>query len=143
MDLKKFARSLFHFRGSPHKVALSFSLGVALGVIPGTGAIVAAGVATLFRLNLPVMVAGALITNPLTSPFIYAGSYVLGHWLLGEHLPDSKMGKIFLGTLVGNMVLAFVMSLVAYFVVWGIIRVVRLRLKARRQARLSRHASCA
>lgn len=142
MDLKKYFRPLFRFRGSPRKVAFAFALGVALGVIPGTGAIVAAGAATLFRLNLPVMVAGALITNPLTTPFIYTGSYALGHWLLGDRLPESKVGKVLLGTLVGNMILAFVMALVAYFVVWGIVHWVRLRVKARRQVRHSRHAAC-
>lgn len=137
MDLKRFVRSLFRFRGNPHKVALSFALGVALGVIPGTGALVAAGVATLFRLNLPVMVAGALVTNPITSPFIYTGSYALGHWLLGDWLPSSRVGKILLGTLVGNMVLAFIMAGAAYLILWGLVHWIRIRIRNRR---LARHA---
>ena len=141
MDLKKFVRSLFRFQGNPHKVALSFALGVALGVIPGTGAFAAAAVAALFRLNLPVMVAGALVTNPVTSPFIYGGSYALGHWLLGDWLPDSRVGKILLGTVVGNMILAFLMASAGYLLLWGLVHWIRLRVKARRLARLSRRAA--
>lgn len=138
MDLKKFVRSLFRFRGNPHKVALSFALGVALGVIPGTGAIVAAGASALLRLNLPVMVAGALVTNPLTSPFIYTGSYALGHWLLGDWLPSSRVGRILLGTLVGNMILAFVMAGAGYLILWGLVHWIRVRVRNRR---LARHAA--
>lgn len=139
--MKRFIRSLFRFRGNPHKVALAFALGVALGVIPGTGAIVAAGVATLLRLNLPVMVAGALVTNPVTSPFIYTGSYALGRWLLGDRLPGSRVGRLLLGTLVGNMILAFLMAAAGYLLLWGLVHWLRLRLKARRLARLSRRAA--
>lgn len=138
MGIKSFIRTLFRLRGSPHRVALAFALGVALGVIPGTGALVAAGVAMLFRLNLPVMVAGALVTNPVTSPFIYAGSYALGHWLLGGWLPSSRVGKVLLGTVAGNVVLALLMSAAAYLVLWGLVHWIRVRIKARR---LSRHAA--
>ncbi len=138
MDLKRFIRSLFRFRGNPHKVALAFALGVALGVIPGTGALVAAGAAALLRLNLPVMVAGALVTNPLTTPLIYGGSYALGRWMMGDWLPSSRLGKLLLGTLAGNMVLAFVMAGVAYLALWGLVHWIRLRVRSRR---LARHAA--
>ena len=138
MEMKRFIRSLFRFRGNPHKVAVAFALGIALGVIPGTGAFVAAGVATVLRLNLPVMVAGALITNPVTSPFIYTGSYALGRWLLGDWLPTSRVGKILLGTVAGNMVLALLMAAAGYLIIWGLIHRVRVRLRNRR---LARHAA--
>lgn len=138
MDLKRFIRSLFRLRGSPHKVALAFALGVALGVIPGTGALVAAGAAALLRLNLPVMVAGALVTNPITTPFIYGGSYALGHWMLGDWLPSSRLGKVLLGTVAGNMVLAFLMAGVAYLALWGLAHWIRVRVRNRR---LARHAA--
>lgn len=129
---------MFRFRGSPHRVALAFALGVALGVIPGTGAIVAAGVATLLRLNLPMMVAGALLTNPVTSPFIYTGSYALGHWLLGDWLPSSRAGRILLGTVAGNVILALAMAGIAYLALWGLVHWIRVRVRNRR---LSRHAA--
>ena len=134
MRMKRFIVSLFRRNGSPHRVALAFALGVALGVIPGTGALVAAGAAALLRPNLPLMVAGALVTNPLTSPFIYGGSYALGHWLFGDWLPDGRIGKVMLGTVAGNVILALLMAAVSYLLLWPVIHWVRLR-------RLSRHAA--
>ncbi len=122
-------RALVNFRGTPHHLALSFGLGVFLGVIPGTGAIAAAAVAALFRLNLPVMVAGSLLTNPVTAPFVYVGSYLLGHWLLGDWLPAGTIRQVLLGTLAGNLVIAAGLGLTGYLLVLGIVIFIRNRRK--------------
>ena len=118
-----------------HRVAFSFALGVAIGVIPGTGAIVAAALATALRLNLPMAVAGALLNNPFTTPFVYAASYALGHWLLGDHLPDNRWGKIAVGTLAGNIILALAAAAVSYVVLFFMVRWIKLRKAAHRAAR--------
>ncbi|MBI1952553.1 MAG: DUF2062 domain-containing protein [Candidatus Omnitrophica bacterium] len=118
--LKSRARAVVSFKASPHRLALAFGLGIALGIIPGTGAIVAAGAAAAFKLNLPLMVAGALLTNPLTVPLVYAGSFFLGHWLLGDWLPAGRISSILLGTLTGNLLLAAGMGLAGYLIVFGI-----------------------
>ncbi len=125
-------RRLLDVRGlTPHQLALAFGLGVALGVIPGTGAIASAVVAALFRLNLPIMVAGALVTNPLTTPFVYVGSYLLGHWLLGDWLPAGTIRQVLLGTLAGNLVIAVGLGLLGYLLVLGTVIFIRNRRKAR------------
>lgn len=113
LKLKRWSR----WKDTPHRLALAFGLGVALGIIPGTGAILAAGLAVLIRLNLPAMVAGALLTNPITGPFVYAASYFLGHWLLGEWLPADKISRILLGTLTGNLILALLLGLTGYLLI--------------------------
>ncbi len=95
-------------------MGLAFGIGIFLGILPGTGAVAAAAVAALLRLNVPVAVAGALLTNPLTVPFIYIGSYLLGSWLLGRWLPAHKIARILVGTAVGNLLLAFGMAIVGY-----------------------------
>lgn len=138
MKFKRFLVTLFRFKGSPHRLGIAFALGIALGVIPGTGAIVAAGVATVLRLNLPVMVAGALVTNPVTTPFIYGASFALGHWLLGDHLPETGVWKFLLGTVTGSVLLALAMSAVGYLLIWGMVHFVRVRIRNRR---LARHAA--
>jgi len=123
-------KSLVDFKGTPHQLALAFGLGVALGIIPGTGAIAAAAIAALFRLNLPVMVAGALVTNPITAPFVYAGSFFLGHWILRDHLPAETISRILLGTLVGNVVLAIGLGLAAYLAAFAAAALLRRRLES-------------
>ena len=128
---KKRLNTLISFQGTPHQLALAFGLGVFLGIIPGTGAIAAAAMAALFRLNLPVMVAGALLTNPITTPFVYACSYFLGHWLLGDWLPAGRISRILLDTLAGNLVLAVSLGLIGYLLVLGAVIFIRNRRKSR------------
>lgn len=120
-------KALVDFRGSPHRLALAFGLGVALGILPGTGAIAAAMVAALFRLNLPIMVAGSLLTNPITTPFVYIGSFLIGHWLLGDWLPAGKISRILLSTLTGNLILTLLLGLIGYLVVFAISLALRRR----------------
>ncbi|MBI3615342.1 MAG: DUF2062 domain-containing protein [Candidatus Omnitrophica bacterium] len=128
--LKRRVKALIHFKETPHRLALAFGLGVFLGIIPGTGAIAAAVTAALFQLNLPVMVAGALLTNPVTTPFVYIGSYFLGHWLLGDLFPAGKIARILLDTLIGNLILAVALALIGYFLVLGTILFIRSRRKS-------------
>lgn len=120
-------KPLVHFKGTPHQMALAFGLGVTLGVIPGTGAIVAVACAAILRLNLPLMVAGALMTNPITTPFVYMGSYLLGHWLLGDWLPAGTISRILLGTLTGNLILAAGLGTIGYLIALGIASLFRSR----------------
>lgn len=129
--LKKRFRGLVNFKETPHRLALAFGIGVTLGVIPGTGPVAAGLVAALLRLNLPLMVGGALLTNPLTAPFVYAVSFFLGHWILGEWLPDGKWARLLLGTLTGGPVLAIGMGLVGYLFIFLFTKLIR-----------TRHAAC-
>ena len=95
-------------------------MGILLGVLPGTGAVVAAGLAVVLRLNLPLAVAGAMVVNPITVPLVYAGSYFLGRWLLGDQMIEHKIARILLSTLAGNMVMALGLAVVGYLIVWGL-----------------------
>jgi uncharacterized protein (DUF2062 family)/Flp pilus assembly protein TadD/SAM-dependent methyltransferase len=121
------AKPLVSFKGTPHRLALAFGIGVMLGVIPGTGAIAAAAVAAVLRLNLPVTIAGALVTNPVTTPFVYMGSYFLGHWLLGDLVPPGRIIHLLLKTVTGNLLLAVGMGLISYLVAVGIVTLLRTR----------------
>jgi uncharacterized protein (DUF2062 family) len=57
---------------TPHRIALSFALGVFLGILPFTGVLAAIGIAWYFRLNKPAAILGSLITNT------WVGFIVLG-----------------------------------------------------------------
>lgn len=125
--LKAQLREAAHFQGSPHELALALALGILLGVLPGTGAAVAAALALWFRLNFALMVSGALLVNPITAPFLYVFSYALGARLLGDRLPSGWVARITAGTLVGNLVLASALSLMAYVIMFLFIRAHRAR----------------
>lgn len=117
---------------TPPRLAFAFALGILLGVLPGTGAIVAAGVATALRLSVPLAVGGALVTNPLTAPLVYGASYLIGRWLLGDQVAEHVILRIGLTTIAGNAILALVMAVVGYAAV--------LALATRYQAQKRRHA---
>ncbi len=116
--MKERLRALLNLKGSPHALALAFGLGILIGVIPGTGAAVAAVCAALLRLNLPLMVSGALLTNPVTAPFLYLGSYLLGEWLFGHRLPERGLFRVIVGTVAGNLILAGVFAVLGYCTVF-------------------------
>ncbi len=106
--------------GDPLRLALAFAMGILLGVLPGTGAVMAAALATVFRLNIPLAVAGALLTNPLTAPLVYAGSYFIGRALLGKLDIEQTITRVLLTTIAGNVVLALGMAVVGFLSVWGL-----------------------
>ena len=87
-------------------------------MLPGTGAFVAAGVATALQMNVPLAVAGALMINPLTAPLVYGASYLLGRWLLGDQVAKHVILRIGLTTMAGNAVLALAMAVVGYIGIW-------------------------
>ena len=100
--------------GDPHRLALAFALGILLGVLPGTGALVAAGVAAGLRMNVPLAVAGALVINPITTPFLYGASFFLGRRILGEEAAKHVVADAQVKTLTGNVILAFGMAVAGY-----------------------------
>lgn len=119
MNLKEQMKKLIHQPGDPPKLAFAFSVGILLGVLPGTGTLVAAGLATALRLNLPLAVAGAMMTNPFTAPFVYGGSYFLGRAMLGNAELEQTITRILLTTIAGNVIIAAAMAAIGYAIVWG------------------------
>ncbi|MBY0436691.1 MAG: DUF2062 domain-containing protein [Burkholderiales bacterium] len=142
-------------------VAGGVAIGLFTGLIPGPLQILCgAGLAILFRVNLPAMVLGTFWTNPLTIVPIYIVAYNIGSVALGrgtvadvpqpqplEHqgwldmLPAlwtwfSGMGK---PLALGLFMLGIVMAIAGYFAVrgaWRVYVVVAWRRRAR-----SRHAA--
>lgn len=125
--LRQRLKPLWEFRGSPHQLASAFALGIAIGILPATGAIAAAACAAVLRLNVPIAIAGALMNNPLTTPILYASAYALGQRLLGPWLPEAVGPRILLATAAGCLLLAIGLGLLGYLLAFGIVTVVRVR----------------
>jgi uncharacterized protein (DUF2062 family) len=125
---------LLHVEDTPHRIALSFAIGVWLAFNPLFGAhtAMALGIAFLFRLSRAAMLVGAYINNPWTLAPMYTAGTFLGSWLLGvsphgiEEIDWDLSGAAFYASLleglrpylwpyvVGNLILGVVAALPAY-----------------------------
>jgi uncharacterized protein (DUF2062 family) len=71
-------------------VAGAFAVGLFIAFVPVPfQMILAAGAAILFSVNLPLSVALVWITNPITIPPMFYGTYLVGNWLMGR--PASEL----------------------------------------------------
>lgn len=70
--------------GTPYSLAAGFALGAAVSCTPFVGLhfIVSGILAWIFRANILASAIGTAVGNPWTFPFIWTGTYNLGHWML-------------------------------------------------------------
>ncbi len=80
---------LWHFNKRSVSGAFAVGLFSAFIPLPFQMAIAAAG-ALVFRVNLPLSVALVWLTNPLTIPPIFYGSYLVGAWILDTPVTETE-----------------------------------------------------
>jgi uncharacterized protein (DUF2062 family) len=158
-----FQKRVVRLAGSPHAVALGVAVGVAVGFTPFLGfhIIIALPLAWLLGANLVAAALGTAIANPLTIPFIWAGTYRLGrifvggpaHFARGGDVPENLAEKslhaiwpVIKPMLVGSIPLGLIAGAIAYFMVLAATRGFRAmraeRLAERRRQRAAaRHAT--
>ena len=83
--LRKAYERFVKIRGRPREIALGFALGIFIGMSPTMGIQMPIAVffAALFKWSKISAAFGVWITNPLTSPFIYGLTYIVGAKVLG------------------------------------------------------------
>ena len=82
--LRRFYERFIKIRGTPKQIASGFALGIFIGFWPILFQLpLAVFVASLFRWNKFTAGTGVMITNPLTAPFIYGLTYLIGAKLTG------------------------------------------------------------
>lgn len=84
--LKYHFKRLLRLNDTPNKIAGGVAIGVFIGLFPTPfiGLILAPIVATIMKMNRVASLIGTLVMNPITQPFVYALSYTLGLFLLGQ-----------------------------------------------------------
>lgn len=113
---------------TPREIAGSFALGTFITMLPtwGVGVLVFFALARVFAwVNRIALFASVVVFNPVVKWGVYASSFALGFFLLGPvdgfgvgDVPSTGDGsEIFVRLLVGNTVLALVVTAVAYVVV--------------------------
>lgn len=143
---------LWHF--NRHSVSGAAFVGLFSAFIPvPSQMLLAALIAIVFRVNLPLSVALVWVTNPITIPPMFYASYRVGAWILGIDLDaagitftiDSLISNfvviaqpLFVGAIICGLVSGSLGFTAAHFI-WRI-RVVRLWRKRRRE-RIQKHSA--
>jgi uncharacterized protein (DUF2062 family) len=153
--LGRLARLLYvrvvRINASPHRVAAGVAVGVWLGVFPtfGLAGPVAYALAWIFRFNKAGALAGSAIMNPLTSPFFWALSAMVGAAFTGTdwHVIYGRIrGESFAWALsrtsylyvVGNLVVATATAALSYAAAYAAVRGRAERRRAKREAASTR-----
>ena len=138
--------NLWHLNRRSVPGAVGMGLFIALIPLP-VHTPLAAIMAIWLRLNLPVTLVAAYITNPLTIPPIFYFAYKVGAWMLNVppheftiefslHWLLHEAGAIWLPLLVGSLTVGLVLGVVSYLAInllwrYGIVRRRRRLLKSR------------
>ncbi|MDO6635959.1 DUF2062 domain-containing protein [Pseudoalteromonas carrageenovora] len=123
--------NLWHLNRRSARGAFAVGLFFAFIPVPFQMVLAAAG-AILFRVNMPISVALVWLTNPLTMPPIFYGSYLVGTLILNQpeqHFVFEASWEWFLQSietigpafLLGSFVCASIASIIAYFgidIIW-------------------------
>jgi uncharacterized protein len=145
--LKRTLQILLQLDDSPHKIALSFALGVSIAFSPflGLHTGIALAIAYGFGLSRAAILMGAYVNNPWTIAPLYTAGTILGCYILGvstEGLSQMEWGlhghafyeAMLLGLrpyvlpfILGNSILGVVAAVGAYFALRSV-------LERRRQA---------
>ncbi len=128
VDYRKVLKNLLSLDDSPHKIALSFALGVYISISPflGLHTILAIVLSFVFRLNKVATITGSWMNNPWTLAPVYYADFKLGSFILNgdatfnirpftlEHYLNSGKG-VFLDIFVGSVFVGLVASTLSYF----------------------------
>ena len=125
-----------------YNVARGLAIGLFVAMVPVPGqTLLAACVAFLWRANLPVAIAGAWLTNPLTIVPIFYVNMLVGREALAiitahEHLGAVNHPLLWQPLVLGSLLVGAILALCSYFTVLLIWRLyVRYSWRKRRQAR--------
>ena len=117
-----------------HAVSRAFAIGLFWSLIPVPFQMVfAAGIAILWRANIPLSVSLVWITNPLTIPPVFLATYKLGAMLLGSpqvEAPHDLSMQWFLHSMeiiwkplfVGSLLAGLCAGLIGYVLIQGLWR---------------------
>lgn len=156
---RRFSTTLLHpklWHLTRHTTAGGVAVGLFCGLIPGPLQMLAAALlAILLRVNLPLALVLTLYTNPLTIVPLYVAAFTLGQWVIGDGKagfvspPDfdwstplasmQALGEWVVGLGpalgLGLPLLATLLAMTGYLVIWSAWSIHIARYRARRRQR--------
>jgi len=136
--IKEKLRALLAIKDKPHHVAMSFSVGVFIGMSPllGLHTIIGLVCAYLFRMNKFVTITGVYVTNPWTIIPIYSfgtwsGMKIMGvegfisdiNWkALGFSNVLTELETLFWPFIVGTFFIGTISAVLSYITIYYIIK---------------------
>ena len=147
-NIKRFFSSifvkLFKINDTPQKIALGFGLGAFLGILPGTGPLVALFLAAIFKINKASALLGSLLTNTWLSFVTFLLALKIGAFIMGKDFSQTRLAilaiikdfhfknllnvsifEVILPLLVGFAIVSFLLGVVVYLVTLIIIKQIR------------------
>ncbi len=129
-------RLIFYIKDPPWKIALTFSIGIFIGMSPliGLHTVIALTVALIFRLNKLVILIATYMTNPWTIVPIYTFSTFIGakvlhreikievdwsHLSLGQLMHGA--GTILLPFITGTLIVGTVAAVLSYIIIYAVL----------------------
>ncbi len=126
-------KQIFYINDTPHRIALSFSIGIFMGISPflGLHTVGAIFLAWVFRLNKLVAFIGVAVLNPWTLVPVYSLCLWVGAKLTGvkQIIPDidwadltiltfmEKLGYLVVPFIVGTLIIAVISAVISYFII--------------------------
>ncbi len=112
---------------TPHEVAFGVAIGVFAGMAtPGFDVLVALLIVLLFRIHKLSVFIGIALINPITTAFLYPVSFQMGAFFVGYNPAQdsaffslSNLISISKPLLLGNVIMAFILGILAYFVAYS------------------------
>lgn len=114
----------------PERIARGAAIGILMGILPtfGAGTLLSFAFAFAFRANKAAAVLASLVVNPLTSPFFWTLSAIVGGFILKEDyamiLDKLRNGSVWRGIesayivyMTGNIIVSAVFTVATYYIV--------------------------
>lgn len=111
-------------------IASGIAIGFFFGSLPIIGQMLLAAVmAIVLRVNMPIAVLSTLISNPVSMPFFYTANYYFGTWLMGRDAVDLGLitwtpegllklgGEILVPLYFGSIVVGVILSALSFAVI--------------------------
>lgn len=127
-------------QGDPHYIAVGMAIGVFVAITPTTPfqTAIALALAFMLRASKPSAVIAVWVSNPVTIPIFYLGSYKVGNFILGNSIPFdpkyesfselAKLGaNVTIAMMVGGVILGIIPGIAAYFITRKIFTTLRAR----------------
>jgi uncharacterized protein (DUF2062 family) len=149
--LKRAYERFLKIRGTPREIALGFSLGLFVGMTPlmGLHTLIAVPLAALFKWNKISAAVAVWVTNAITAPIIYGGTYLIGAKIAGirNSLALSDAGgfsalyelllntpEIFWAMTIGGIVVGIPLAVAGYYTAFFLVDRYRQKIKRKLEA---------